>query len=98
MTTCAAGRWTLTIETPLSGKINIRFASESAARAYRDELIEKNQELDEDVYQFEGSRPTYTVWYDPAANPSVNIPNISTGTNTFRSCIASPDAYDPSDY
>ncbi len=96
----ATGRWTLTIETPLSGKINMRFASETAARAYRDDLIEKNDEngSNELIFEFEGERPTYIVWFDPNANPSVNIPSITNNGSPLRSALGSPDAYDPNDY
>lgn len=94
------GRWTLTIETPLSGKaVNIRFASESAALAYKAELEGKNDDngLNELIFEFEDARPTYTVWFDPAANPSVNIPSIPSGSS-LRSVLDSPEAYDPNDY
>jgi len=97
----ATGRWTLTISAPLSGKVNVRFASESAARAYQAELEESatlNEYDDEEAVCGSGAdRTTYTVWFDPAANPSVNIPSIPSGSS-FRSAIDSPDAYDPDDY
>lgn len=95
------GRWTLTIQTPLEGKVNVRFASESAARAYKAELEEKNAELDQLIYEHEGDRITYSVWYDPAANPSVNIPTIpsTSGANrSLRDVLAAAEPYDPSDF
>lgn len=93
------GRWTLTIETPLSGKVNVRFASESAARAYKAELEQKNEDngLNDAIFEFEDARPTYTVWFDPSANPSVNIPSIPSGSS-LRSVFDSTEAYDPNDY
>lgn len=94
------GRWTLTIESPTTNHpINVRFASEAAARAYREELIAKNiltkNSSEDDGYDDDDNATTYTVWFDPAANPSVNIPRI---TPSLRASLDSQDAYDPNDY
>jgi hypothetical protein len=97
--TATNGRWTLTIESPTTSAVNIRFASESAARSYREELVAKNiltgNSAEDDGYDDDDNATTYTVWFDPAANPSVNIPRITT---TLRGAFDSPDAYDPSDF